>query len=83
MTCRKSKMVGYIWSRTASMSTLKYFLVYSSKYKAKVHQFDFIWSFLQDSVNQRVFKRCTEDMDNTSHNMATIWNTIDNKEVNV
>ena len=39
------------------MSTLKYFLVYASKQKARVHQLDFIVSFLQANVKHRYFVR--------------------------
>ena len=48
-------MVGDTWSPTASMSTLKYFLADAAKHKARVHQLDFIGSFLQYKVKNRVF----------------------------
>ena len=48
-------MVGDTWSPTASMRTLKYFLAYAAKYKARVHQIDFIGAFLQAKVKNRVF----------------------------
>ena len=37
------------------MRTLKYFLADAAKYKARVHQLDFIGAFLQAKVNNRVF----------------------------
>ena len=48
-------MVGDTWSPTASMRTLKYFLADATKHKEKFHQLDFIGSFLQAKVNNRVF----------------------------
>ena len=48
-------MVGDTWSPTASMRTLKYFLEDAAKHKARVHQLDFIGSFLQAKVKNRVF----------------------------
>ena len=48
-------MVGYTWSPTASIRTLKYFLADAAKLKARVHQLDFIGAFLQDKVKNRVF----------------------------
>ena len=48
-------MVGYTWSPTASMRTLKYFLADAATHKARVHQLDFIGAFLQNKVNNRVF----------------------------
>ena len=37
------------------MRTLKYFLADSEKHKATVHQLDFIGTFLQANVKNRVF----------------------------
>ena len=48
-------MIGDTWSPTASMRSLKYFLVGASKHKARVHQLDFIGAFLQANVKNRVF----------------------------
>ena len=44
------EIIGDIWYNTASMKTLKYFLVDSSKHKSRLHQLDFIGSFLQANV---------------------------------
>ena len=44
---QNQEMVGDNWSSTASMRTLKYFLVYAAKHKSRVHQFDFIGALLQ------------------------------------
>ena len=52
---QNKEMVGDTWSPTASMKTLKYFLVDSAKHKAGVHQLDFIGEFLQKKVKNRVF----------------------------
>ena len=52
---KNKEMVGDNWSPTASMRTLKYFLAYAAKYKARVHQLDLIGAFLQDKVKNRVF----------------------------
>ena len=52
---QNKEMIGDTWSPTASMRTLKYFLADVAKHKARVHQLDFIGSFLQDNVKNRVF----------------------------
>ena len=41
-------LVGDTCSPTASIRTLKYFLTDETKYKAKVHQLDFVRAFLQE-----------------------------------
>ena len=48
-------MVVDTWSPTASMRNLKYLLADATKHKAIVHQLDFIGSFLQEKVKNRVF----------------------------
>ena len=48
-------MIGDTWSPTASMRTFKYFLADAAKYKARVHQLDFIGALLQANVKNRVF----------------------------
>ena len=52
---QNKEMVGDTWSPTASMRNLKYFLADSANYGATVHQLDFIGSFLQAKVKNRVF----------------------------
>ena len=52
---QNKEMVGDNWSPTASMSTLKYFLAYAAKHKARVHQLYFIGEFLQAKVKNRFF----------------------------
>ena len=52
---QNKKIIGDTWSPTASVRTLKYFLAYAAKNKARVHQLDFIGAFLQDKVKNRVF----------------------------
>ena len=44
---QNKELVGDTWPPTASMRTLKYFLTDAAKHKARVHQLDFIGSFLQ------------------------------------
>ena len=41
------ELVGYNWSPTASMGTLKYFLAGATKHKARVHQLYFIGALFQ------------------------------------
>ena len=48
-------MIGDTWSPTAYMRTFKYFLADAAKHKARVHQLDFIRSFLQAKVENIVF----------------------------
>ena len=43
---QNKEMIGDTWSTTASMITLKYFLVDAAKHKARVNQLDFIGAFL-------------------------------------
>ena len=52
---QNKELVGYTWSPTASMRTLKYFLADTTKHKARVHQLYFIGSLLQVKVKNRVF----------------------------
>ena len=52
---QNKEMIGYTWSPTASMRTLKYFLADAAKHKSIVHQLDFIAAFLQANVKNRVF----------------------------
>ena len=52
---QNKEMVGDTWSPTASMITLKYFPADAAKYKAKVHQLDFIGAFLHANVKNRFF----------------------------
>ena len=47
--------IGYNWLQTASKKTLKYYLSDSAKYKVRVHQLDFMGSFLQAKLKNRVF----------------------------
>ena len=43
---QNKEIIGDTWSPTASMRTLKYFLVDAAKHKARVHQLYFIGAFL-------------------------------------
>ena len=52
---QNKELIGYTWSPTASMSTLKYFLANAVKHKARVHQLYFIGAFLQEKCKNRVF----------------------------
>ena len=49
------RVIGYIWSPTASMRTLKYLLADASKNKSRVHQFGFIGALLQANLKHIVF----------------------------
>ena len=48
-------MVGDTWDPTAPTRTLKYFLEYFAKHKARVHQLDFIGEFLHDNIKHIYF----------------------------
>ena len=52
---QNKELVGDTWSPTDSMRNLKYFLTDAAKHKARVHQLDFIGTFLQEKVKNRVF----------------------------
>ena len=52
---QNKELVGDTWSSTASMRTWKYLLADAYKNKARVHQLDFIGSFLQEKVKNKVF----------------------------
>ena len=52
---QNQEMLGDTWDSTSSMKTLKYFLSYASKYKARVHLFYFMGLFLKSNVKHRVF----------------------------
>ena len=48
-------LIGYTWSPTSPMRTLKYFLSDSVKHRSRVHQLAFIGELLQAKVKNRVF----------------------------
>ena len=52
---KNKELVGDMWSPTSSLRTLKYLFADSSKHKSRVHQFNFIGSFLQAKVKNRIF----------------------------
>ena len=52
---QNKETVGNTWLPKAYTRTLKYFLAYAAKYKVIFHQLDFIGSFLQAKVKNRVF----------------------------
>ena len=52
---QNKEIVGDIWSPTASMRTLKYFLADAEKHKSRVHQLYFIGAFLQAKLKNIVF----------------------------
>ena len=51
---QNKEIIGYTWYTTASASNLKYLLSYDHKEKSRVHQLDFIGSFLKANVKNRV-----------------------------
>ena len=52
---QNKEMVGDTWSPTSSMRTLKSFLADAANLQPRVNQLDFIGSFLQAKVKNRVF----------------------------
>ena len=75
-------MVGDTWSPTASMRTLKYFLVDEAKHKARIHQLDFIGAFLQAKLNNRVFfKLDIRYTDYFPEYAKVLWNSLEIIEV--
>ena len=48
-------LIGYTWSPTASMRTLKYFLEDYFKHKARYHKLDFIEAFSQAKIKNKLF----------------------------
>ena len=52
---QNKELFGDTWSTTSSMRNLKYFSADATKHKARVHQFNLIWAFLQAKVKNRVF----------------------------
>ena len=48
-------LFGDTWSSTAFMRTLKYFSANAAKHKERVHKLDFIGSFLQAKIINKVF----------------------------
>ena len=52
---QNKELVGYTWSPTAFMITLRYSLANGTKHKARAHQLDFIGAFLQETFENRVF----------------------------
>ena len=51
---KNKNIIGYTWSPTSSVNTLKYLLAHNCKHKARVKQLDFIGVFLQDNLKHRV-----------------------------
>ena len=66
---QNKEMVGDTCSPTASMWTLKYFLADAAKHRARVHQLDFIGSFLKSKVKKRVFSSWTLGIEIIFQNM--------------
>ena len=52
---KNKELVGDTWSPTAYMRTLKWLLAGAVKHKSRVHQLDFIGTFLQAKFNNRLF----------------------------
>ena len=52
---KNKELVGYIWSPTDSMRTLKYILADAENHKAVLDQLYFIGEFLQAKIKNRVF----------------------------
>ena len=52
---RNKEIIGYIWSPTSKMRTLKYVLADAYKHKSRVHELDFIVAFLLANVKYIYF----------------------------
>ena len=52
---QNKELVGYTWSPTSSMRTLKYLLADTAKHKARVNKLYFIGEFLQAKFKNTVF----------------------------
>ena len=52
---KNKEIIGDTWYPTSLMRTLKYFLSHVYKYKASLHQLDFIGVFLYANVKHGVF----------------------------
>ena len=52
---QNKELVGYTWSPTASIRTMKYFFADATKHKVIFHQLDFIGALLQVKVRNIVF----------------------------
>ena len=50
------EMIRYTWHPTAPTRTLNHLLEYDSKHKARVHQLDFIGSFIHANVKHIFFE---------------------------
>ena len=52
---KNKELVGDTWSQTASMRTIKCVLEDAVKHNSRVYQLDFIGSFFQGGIKNRVF----------------------------
>ena len=71
------ELVGYTWSPTLSMTTLKYFLAYATLKKAIVNQLYFIGAFLQEIVKSRVFVNLDSRIYKTTFHSDAIFTKYD------
>ena len=76
-------MVADTWSPTASMRTLKHFLVDAEKHKARVHQIDFIVAFFLAKANNRVFVKLDIRYAYFSRICTILWKSLKIVEVHV
>ena len=74
---QNKEMIGDIWSPTAPMMNLKYFLSDSAKNKARVHQLYFIGSFLQANVKHIFFEIGDSIWRILPRICQIFWNTIE------
>ena len=49
------EIIGQKWSPTVSIGSMKYFLADATNHKARLHQLDFIGSFIQATVKHIYF----------------------------
>ena len=59
------------------MRTLKYFLAYASKYKARVYQLYFIGALLQEHFNNRVFVKLESRYADFSRIFKIFWKSFE------
>ena len=80
---QNKEMVGYTWSPTASIRTLKYFLAHATKHKARIHRLYFIAAFLQAKVKNIIFFKLNIRYKYFSVICKVLWKSLEIIEVHV
>ena len=65
-------LIGDTWSQTSSMRALKYFLIDAVNKNSRVHQLDFIGSFLQEKLRIGYLSSWKVDMQAIFQNIQVI-----------